>query len=64
MRRKTSWILREAKQEERLPESKIERTEGESTFRREGLIEAKDRDRAKAVLPCGTKRSSLFEEGS
>ena len=33
-------------------------------FQRVGPIEAKDWDLAKAVLLCGTKRSSLFKEWS
>jgi len=52
--------LRQAKEDERLPERKVERTERESAFQRVGSIEAKNRDRAKAVLLRGTKRSSLF----
>ena len=31
-------------EDERLPERKVERTEGESAFKREGPIEAKDQD--------------------
>jgi len=34
--------LREANEDERLTERKVERTEGESAFQREGPIEAKD----------------------
>jgi len=36
--------LRKAKEDERLRERKVERTEGESAFQRVGPIEAKDRD--------------------
>jgi len=55
-------VSRDANEDERLPERKVECTEGESVFQREGPIEAKDRDRAKAVLLLRTKRSSLFKE--
>jgi len=36
--------LRKAKEDERLPERKVERKEGESAFQRLGPIEAKDQD--------------------
>jgi hypothetical protein len=36
--------LRKAKEEERLPDRILERTEGERAFQREGPIEAKERD--------------------
>jgi len=36
--------LRKAKEDERLPERKVECKEGESAFQKEGPIEAKDRD--------------------
>jgi len=56
--------LRKAKEDERLPERKVECAEGESAFQRVEPIEARDRNSAKAVLLCGTKRSSLFKERS
>jgi len=37
------YVLREAKEDERLPERKVVRTEGNSSFQREETIEAKDR---------------------
>jgi len=64
---KVSWekkVFRKAKEDERLPERKVESTEGESAFQGVGPIEAKDGDWAKAVLLRGTKRSSLFKERS
>jgi len=56
--------LRKPKEGERLPERKVEHTEGESAFQRVGPIEPRDRGLAKAVLLCGTKRSSLSKERS
>ena len=60
-RTRNGFWVRDANEEERLPERKVERTEGEITFQ---TVEAKDRDWAIAVLLHGTKKSSLFEERS
>ena len=43
-----------------LSKGKVERMEGESAFHREGPIEAKNRDWAKAVLLCWTKRGQVI----
>ena len=52
--------MRKAEEDERLPERKAERTEGESAYQRVGPIEAKNRDGAKAVLLRGTVRGQVY----
>jgi len=45
-------FLREAKEDERLPEGKAERTEGESAFQREGPILLRQKIETEPKLFC------------
>ena len=42
--REKKQVLRKAKEEERVPDTIVDRTEGERAFQREGPIAAKERD--------------------